>query len=252
MIFCGTPEMTDPPGFLHEKFLGNYFFIQEVMIMFALPINQTIMKLSRPVTRKSITPAQFRNFIFAGRSVFTLENNETGNYITFKIKELKKNYKVIPGVFVVECKVLGDKDTGYRFLGFLNLNERKFRRRFWDHNFIGYTTLFWLLKNLENLEKYEKLSIYHEGRCCKCGMPLTVPESIDSGIGPECNKRMLEKSIQKMKDLGTWNDAMTYDDNVRLALKTDPSLWSELHVPDHIKPEQDFAAHRLLARLDIF
>jgi hypothetical protein len=222
------------------------------MIMFALPINQKHMKLSRPITRKSITPAQFRNFIFAGRSVFTLENNETGNYITFKIKELKKNYKVIPGVFVVECKVLGDKDTGYCFLGFLNLNERKFRRRFWDHNFIGYKTLFWLLKNLENLEKYEKLSIYHEGRCCKCSMPLTVPESIDSGIGPECNKRMLEKSIQKMRDLGTWSDAMSYEDNVRLALKTNPSLWSELHVPDHIKPEQDFSAHRLLARLDIF
>lgn len=220
--------------------------------MFVSPINQTVMKLSRPVTRKSITPAQFRNFIFAGRSVFTLENNETGNYITFKIKELKKNYKVIPGVFVVECKVLGDKDTGYRFLGFLNLNERKFRRRFWDHKFIGYTTLFWLLRNLENLERFEKLAIYHEGRCCKCSHPLTVPESIDSGIGPECSKRMIESSVKKMKDLGTWDDKKTYEDNVRVSLKTDPSIWSEIQVPDNIKLESDFSAHRLLARLDIF
>lgn len=211
------------------------------------------MRTSRPITRKSITPAQFRNFIFAGRSVFTLENTETGNYITFKIKELRKNYKVVPGIFVVECKVLGDKDSGYRFLGFLNLNERKFKQRFWDKSFIGYTTFFWLLRNLENLEKFDgKLSIYHEGRCCKCGMPLTVPESIDSGIGPECNKRMLERSVQKMKDLGTWDDKLSYDDNVRKALKTDPSIWSDIHVPDHVKPEEDFAGHRLLARLSIF
>jgi len=211
------------------------------------------MKTLRPITRKSITPAQFRNFIFAGRSVFTLENTETGNYLTFKVKQVKKDKKVIDGLFAIECKTLGDSDHGYKFLGFLNTTENKFRRRFWDHKFIGYTTFFWLLRNLEVLEKFtDKLAIYHEGRCCKCGMPLTVPESIDSGIGPECNKRMLATSVQKMKDLGTWDDSKSYDDNVRIALKTDPSLWSELHVPDYIKPEEDFAGHRLLARLSIF
>jgi hypothetical protein len=26
----------------------------------------------------------------------------------------------------------------------------------------------------------------HEGRCCMCARPLTNPESIDAGIGPEC------------------------------------------------------------------
>jgi hypothetical protein len=26
----------------------------------------------------------------------------------------------------------------------------------------------------------------HEGRCGRCGRTLTVPESIDSGFGPEC------------------------------------------------------------------
>jgi hypothetical protein len=220
--------------------------------MFALPINPNKMRPKRPITRKSITADQFRNFIFAGRSVFTLENKETLNYVTFKFKELKKNYKVVPGIFVVECKVLGDNDHGYKFLGFLDLNDRKFRRRFWDHNFVGYKTLFWLLQNLEVIEKFDNLAIYHEGRCCKCGMPLTVPESIDSGIGPECNKRMLEKSISILKDLGVWNDSMSYDDNFRAGLLKNPAIWNTVYMPEGFEKQDDFKGHRILARLKIF
>jgi hypothetical protein len=32
--------------------------------------------------------------------------------------------------------------------------------------------------------------VHHEGRCGRCGRTLTVPESIESGIGPECAKKM--------------------------------------------------------------
>jgi hypothetical protein len=32
--------------------------------------------------------------------------------------------------------------------------------------------------------------LHHEGRCCRCGRPLTVPESVESGIGPECASKM--------------------------------------------------------------
>ena len=210
-------------------------------------------KRNQAITRKSITPSQFRNFIFMGRSVFTLENNETNNYLTFQIREIKKNGKVVPNQFSVQCKSLGDKEYGYQFLGYLNLATKRFNSyKRTPNTFIGFKVFFWLMQNLERLEAFPKLAIYHEGRCCKCSLPLTVPESIDSGIGPECKRKMLDRSIEKMKTLGTWDNALSYDDNVRKALKTDPSIWSEIHVPEHIKPENEFAAHRLLARLDIF
>ena len=32
----------------------------------------------------------------------------------------------------------------------------------------------------------EGATLYHEGRCGRCGRRLTVPESIESGYGPEC------------------------------------------------------------------
>jgi hypothetical protein len=34
------------------------------------------------------------------------------------------------------------------------------------------------------------LILRHEGRCGACGRELTHPESIDSGIGPDCRKRL--------------------------------------------------------------
>lgn len=33
-------------------------------------------------------------------------------------------------------------------------------------------------------------NLHHEGRCGRCGRLLTVPSSIESGIGPECAKRI--------------------------------------------------------------
>jgi hypothetical protein len=32
--------------------------------------------------------------------------------------------------------------------------------------------------------------LHHEGRCCRCGRRLTVPESVEDGVGPECRRRM--------------------------------------------------------------
>jgi hypothetical protein len=43
-----------------------------------------------------------------------------------------------------------------------------------------------------NLRKFlpECIEIWHEGKCGKCGRQLTVPSSIETGIGPECIKTL--------------------------------------------------------------
>jgi hypothetical protein len=210
------------------------------------------MRVSRPITRKSITTEQFRNFIFAGRSIFTLENSETGNYLTFKVKQIKKNYKPVPGQFAVECKSLGDKDYGYRFLGFINLLERTFKNRCYDKSWVGYKTFVWLLKNIERLEEFPKLVIYHEGRCCKCGMPLTVPESIDSGIGPDCKKTMYAKSVEILKEDDQWDDRLSYDENLKKVLSTNPGIWTKVIIPEAISSSKDYRLITRLSALGVF
>jgi len=33
-------------------------------------------------------------------------------------------------------------------------------------------------------------ALHHEGKCGRCGRKLTVPLSIETGIGPECASKM--------------------------------------------------------------
>ncbi len=44
-------------------------------------------------------------------------------------------------------------------------------------------------KLLNDAEAAKKATFVHEGVCACCGRALTVPESIERGIGPECAKR---------------------------------------------------------------
>ena len=202
--------------------------------------------------RKPLTTAQFRNFIFAGRSVFTLENKETGNYITFKVKEVKdRNRKVIPGQFAIQCKALGDKNYGYEFIGFINTLKSEFRPRYQGiKEHVGFKTFWWILKNFERLEDFEsKMAMYHEGACATCGMPLTTPESIEKGIGPICERRVLDKSIKLMQEAGTYDPKLSYDDNCRRAIRADASLWGKLILSDEVQSAKENKVHRMFESL---
>jgi hypothetical protein len=44
----------------------------------------------------------------------------------------------------------------------------------------------WFWDRLRNGNLPEQVEVHHEGRCGRCGRALTVPESIESGFGPEC------------------------------------------------------------------
>ena len=43
----------------------------------------------------------------------------------------------------------------------------------------------------------DKLNLFHEGHCMKCGRSLTTPESIENGIGPVCVGIMKKNSQRK-------------------------------------------------------
>jgi hypothetical protein len=43
--------------------------------------------------------------------------------------------------------------------------------------------LGWLLKGEDHSLQFK---IWHRGFCAKCGKALTVPESILTGVGPDC------------------------------------------------------------------
>ncbi len=48
----------------------------------------------------------------------------------------------------------------------------------------------YVMKRVFRGEMPSDADVMHEGRCGVCGRALTVPESIERGIGPECFGRM--------------------------------------------------------------
>ena len=190
--------------------------------------------------------AAFRSFIFQGRALFTLENKEKGTHITFKIKSLKRKRGTPEDltVFDIEAKALNDGYGGMVYIGRLDRKTRTLKRSFKvNDSHPGVQTINWLIRNWNRLEKFEsdgKLAMYHLGICCKCGMPLTVPESIQNGIGPQCKKYRESGTVNIMKDLGIYVPGMKYNDLVQHACQERPDMIEKYFIPDEVRRGSDY------------
>lgn len=126
---------------------------------------------------------QLREFIFAGNALFTTQNEETGNHITYLVKKHKeKDVWVVATLTGNSYKYIGvcfeDKVFKPKVDGELSVSDRKV------------VTFGWILDTfLKNQKNYEQVKFYHHGRCGRCHKTLTTPESIKSGIGPVCGGR---------------------------------------------------------------
>ena len=133
--------------------------------------------------------AAAKSFALAGKSIFTLVSKKTGARFTYKVKRSKKPSG--PSHFVqvrTDTNGLGD----YSYLGAI-----------WDSSIYGHgrrsdippddlkaRAAKWIFSSLVSGKLPEGCEFWHEGRCGRCGRPLTVPASIASGIGPECERKM--------------------------------------------------------------
>jgi hypothetical protein len=140
-------------------------------------------------------------FILAGNATITLKSLKTGAHFTYKVQEPQKKDPSRPVWFV---KLLtGPDNTGdYTYLGMITssplgsgvlapirptFNATKATRNPEATSFKAFAYTFAALAGGTAPAGVE---IRHEGRCGRCGRALTVPESIDRGIGPECAERM--------------------------------------------------------------
>lgn len=129
------------------------------------------------------------DFIFGGAALFTVRDTEKGTRYTYKIAKSKSNKEDKPPLFV---RVLSGSDNtkNYTFLGTI-FGESKYqhsKKSKAREDAPSVRAIKWLLNRLVNQTLPDKIEIWHEGVCCRCGRSLTVPESIESGYGPECVK----------------------------------------------------------------
>ena len=134
-----------------------------------------------------------KQFIFGGKSTFTLSNKEKGTHYTYKVTCKKQPGRVVYFVSVLSGP---DNTSDYSYIGYCTSSEavqiwtKKDARQYTD-NAPSVKAFNWLLNRVaycvaENKPFPAFAGFYHMGSCCKCNRPLTDPLSVTLGIGPVC------------------------------------------------------------------
>jgi hypothetical protein len=132
------------------------------------------------------TVEAIREFALAGNARLTLVSKRTGARFTYRIR-------TAPGKPHFVSLLSGpDNNAHYTFLGtiFTRANGETYYRRGMRSKIsaeaLSSHAFTWVWDRISAGVHTADLEVWHEGRCGRCGRALTVPESIERGIGPEC------------------------------------------------------------------
>ncbi len=137
------------------------------------------------------------DFVLAGNAYFTALSARTGGRFTYRVARAKpdEGRANAPRVWFVSVLTGPDNTADYSYLGVIRApKDRPDGPLALEHGAKSkireiapsFVAAAWLFRHVLSNRPLPNCSIYHEGRCGRCGRTLTVPESIESGFGPEC------------------------------------------------------------------
>ena len=144
------------------------------------------------MTHKFHNPGVAHTFTLAGRATLTVSSLKTGARYTFKVCRAENNGHPSYRWFV---KLLTgpNNDANYTYVGVLDGTPLRLRLTAKSHyaaDSIPVKAFCWFWNHVTNGKMPPHTEVRHEGHCGRCGRTLTVPESIDRGIGPKCAEIM--------------------------------------------------------------
>ncbi len=134
--------------------------------------------------------------MFAGNATITLVSNKTGKRFTYKVsvpqKDKGKKQKDLWFVSVLTGPL---NTSDFTYIGVVrNKGGYQFaltQKSAYGMNAPSVKTFAWFIGKIQELGSIPpEVQVWHEGRCLRCGRKLTVPSSIEDGIGPECASKM--------------------------------------------------------------
>lgn len=133
-------------------------------------------------------------YALAGNARLTLVSGKTGARFTFRVRAAEQREgDARPPVHFVSVLTGEDNEGSYTFLGtifparpeqspaFVHGKKSRIGR-----DAPSARAFAWAWSFLARVELPPGCEVWHEGTCGRCGRPLTVPESISSGLGPVC------------------------------------------------------------------
>lgn len=141
------------------------------------------------------------SFMFAGKATFTLRNSKSGNRFTYKVSAPRKQSNPSRPIYFVSVMTGTDNEKSYSFVGTLfgKFTYQHSRKSSLLQTAPSVNVFERFLAIVENHHLPNNVEIWHEGTCCHCGRKLTVPESLISGWGPECNKKRWKEAQAQLK-----------------------------------------------------
>jgi hypothetical protein len=137
--------------------------------------------------------ATVRRFVFAGDARFTLSFVSNGDPVryTYRVRLSEGSDKWAPRFFV---SLLTGPDNGsdYTTIGHVATDRRRalYAVRGANPDTLPFRAASRFLRLLDVIQTIpDTLDVHHVGRCGRCGRALTVPESIETGLGPICSQK---------------------------------------------------------------
>lgn len=137
------------------------------------------------------TADDFVRFVTGGNATFTMVSGRTGARFTYRSRVAPND----PDMFFVSTLIGADNETDYSYVGFLNRRAVRPGKsvlcagKKGNADDVRFRALAYVLDKAFFGALPLDVEIFHAGKCCRCGRTLTTPESIVSGIGPECAKK---------------------------------------------------------------
>lgn len=119
-------------------------------------------------------------YMFAGNATLTVVSKKTNARYTYRVRKAESG-----DVFFASLLAGPDNESDYIYLGLATEDGLRLTAKSrMTKDSLPVKALDWVIRH----PNHQDLEVHHEGRCGRCNRKLTVPESIKTGLGPECAK----------------------------------------------------------------
>jgi hypothetical protein len=130
-------------------------------------------------------PEAVKTFVLAGNATVTLESEKTSKHFTYKVRKPWED----KDLWFVSLLTGPNNVDDFTYIG--SIKNDAFcltKKSALPPEAPSVAGFKYMCDWVSTKRMPPKMRIHHEGKCGRCGRPLTVPESVESGFGPECRE----------------------------------------------------------------